>query len=174
MAMLVHLTPEKNIASIRRTGIKTTQGPSGYPDGVFAQAVTPNFYISHQWLRELKRNGQRTLCGVYFRMPDDEMVWIGHYNRQPVQVSAAEAVGIVLNTENVLGYQIYIPRKIAAKEIVRIAHLPQNMGWRYYPEAHGREPCGCPACLLKGEIKSHGIREKWERENREDETDVDE
>ncbi len=161
MAMLVHLTPEKNLASIRRTGLKTTTGPSGYPDGVFAQAVTPNFFVSHQWLRELKRGGQRTLCAVYFRVPDDEAVWIGHYNQAPVQVSAAEAVGIMLHATNTLGYQIYIPRKITAKEINRLVHLPQTVGWRYFPDAHGQPPCGCPICLRKGEIKSRSIREQW-------------
>ncbi|HNT74284.1 MAG TPA: hypothetical protein PKH77_04595 [Anaerolineae bacterium] len=162
MATFVHLTPEKNIKSIQRTGIKAANGQNGYPDGFFAQAVTPNFYISHQWLRELKRGGQRTLCGVYFRIPDDEMVWVGHYNQSLVQVSAAEAIGIILHHDSPLGYQVYIPRCVVAKEIIRVSHLPQNIGWRYYPEAHGQEPCGCPICLRRGEIKSRGIREEWE------------
>jgi phage-related protein len=46
------------------------------PRGVFAVPVTRNFYVSHQWLRELKRhNAGRTVAAIYFRVPDDEQVW---------------------------------------------------------------------------------------------------
>lgn len=164
MASFVHLTSEKNLPSVKRVGIKTTRGGEGYPGGVFAQAVTPNFYVTHQWLRELKRNGQNTLCAVYFKIPNDQLVWVGHYNRPHLNVTAAEAIGIVMNHESPLGYQIYIPRKIEAKEIYRTKHIPQNVGWRYYPESKGKKPCGCPVCIPKGEIKSKRIRVKWENE----------
>lgn len=164
MATFVHIAPAKSINSIKRAGIKTSKGGEGYPDGVFAQAVTPNFFISHQWLRELKRNGYRVFYGVYFSISDDETVWVGHYNQQPITTTASEAIGIVQNNDNSLGYQVYIPRKIEKKEILKIRYLPQNIGWRYYPEAHRKKPCGCPVCLRRGEIKSQRIREKWERE----------
>lgn len=165
MAIFVHLTPEKNSNRIRQVGIKTTKGGDGYPDGVYAQAVTQNFFVSHQWLRELKRSGQRTICGVYFRIPDSEMVWVGHYNQEHIQTTAAKASGIIHHHKSPLGYQIYIPRKIEKREIIRIRHLPQNIGWRYYPEAHGNKPCGCPVCIPRGEIKSRRIRKQWQAEN---------
>ena len=165
MATFVHLTSEKNISSIKRTGIKTTiKGENGYPNGFFSQAVTPNFYISHQWLRELKRKGQKTLCGIYFRIPDNENVWVGHYNKNHVLTTAANAIRIIQNNESFLGYQVYIPRKVEKKEIIKIKYLPQNIGWRYYPEAHGKKPCGCPICIPNGEIKSRKIRQQWELE----------
>ncbi|WP_280403709.1 hypothetical protein [Nocardia brasiliensis] len=53
MAMFVHLTPEKNVRRIRRAGIKV-QGA-----GVFCVPVLPSYVLSHQWLRELRRHGQR-------------------------------------------------------------------------------------------------------------------
>lgn len=164
MATFVHLTPLKNLKSIQRTGIRITTWRDGYPKGLFAQAVTPNFFISHQWLRELKRTGHRSICAVYFRIPDDEIVWIGHYNQIPVQVPAAEAVGILFNDTEALGYQVFIPRRVTANEVFRVSYLPQSIGWRYYPEAHGKAPCGCPVCLRKGEIKSRKIRRQFENE----------
>jgi hypothetical protein len=56
MAMFVHLAPESRIALIRRTGIRRLRRAGvAFPAGVFAVPVTRNFYVSHQWLRELKR-----------------------------------------------------------------------------------------------------------------------
>ena len=84
MALFVHLAAEKESVSIRRTGIKPRRLKQPLVDDydriVFAMPVTDNFYVSHQWLRELKRNGQRTIVGVYFRIPDDQPVMVGHYN----------------------------------------------------------------------------------------------
>ncbi len=82
MALFVHLAPEKETDSIRRGGIKPRRLKQPLADGydriVFAMPVTDNFYVSHQWLRELKRIGQRTIVGVYFRIPDEQKVMAGH------------------------------------------------------------------------------------------------
>jgi hypothetical protein len=81
MAMFVHLAPESRIALIRRNGIARLRGAVGAsPKGVFAVPVTRNFYASHQWLRELKRRNQGPVVGIYFRIPDDQSVWLGHAN----------------------------------------------------------------------------------------------
>lgn len=122
--------------------------------------VTDNFYVSHQWLRELKRRGQRTIMGVYFRILDDQPVLVGHYNQNHQLVTAVEAVGIIFNAEQPEGFEVIIPRKIAPDEIQKINPLPHIMGWRYYPEAKGRKPCGCPYCT-KGDIKSKRIRDAY-------------
>ena len=126
--------------------------------------VTPSFYVSHQWLRELMRWGQRTIEAVYFKIPDDEAVWVGHYNNESIRVTAAEASGMILKQDSAEGYEVFIPRKIAAKEIHRTKQLPQVLGWRYYPGAKGTKPCGCPACQPRGEIKSRRIRTAYEEE----------
>ena len=149
--MFVHLAPEKASKAIRRTGIKPSEKrtlPDGsrLPSGVFAMPVVPNFYISHQWLRELKASGSRTIIGVYFRIPDDEVVLIGHYNLNHREVTAAEAIRIIMHTEQAEGYEVIILRKIQPSEVHKIRHLPQVIGWRYYPGAHGNPPCGCQVC----------------------------
>ena len=166
MALFVHLAPEKESDSIRRSGIKPRRIRAGALEGyeriVFAMPVTIDFYISHQWLRELKRSGQRSIVGVYFRIPDEQNVMVGHYNQAHAEMTASEAVGLVFHAENAEGYEVVIPRKIDAKEIHEIKHLPQVLGWRYFPDSHGRKPCGCPVCLRRGEIKSKRIREAYE------------
>ena len=165
MATFVHLTPEKFLATIKRSGIHRARASRFLPAGVFAQAVTLNFYVSHQWLREFKRNGQRTMLGAYFRVPDDEPVYVGHYNQPPLHVSAAEAIGLIMHNDSPLGYHVLIPRRIEPKEIMRMRHLPQTLGWRYYPESHGKTLCACHVCVSLGEIKSSKKRQRLMRNN---------
>ena len=164
MTLLVHLTSETNSASIKRAGIRMPDRRANLR-GIFAFPVLPNFVVSHQWLRELKRRGKRTYCGVYFRVPDTERVLFGHYRSPLVELPAARAAGLILKDPNPLGYQVVVPRAIRGAEILRIRRLPQVLGWRYFPGAHGRKPCGCPACIARGEIKSRKIRERFNAEN---------
>lgn len=169
MSLFVHLTPEKYVADIERSGIKQGRSWSGGPKGVFAMPVVRNFYISHQWLRELKRGGQRTIVAVYFRIPDDEFVWIGHYGVQHWEMTAAEAEGVMMSADNREGYEVVIPRKITSKEIHRTRTLRQVVGWRYQPGAHKLSTCMCVVCNPKGAINS---RKKWRRwEDRQAESD---
>jgi hypothetical protein len=65
MPLLVHLASRKDVASIRRSGIR----PHRKFNAVFAMPVLQNFIVTHQWLRDLRRRGQRLYCGVYFRIP---------------------------------------------------------------------------------------------------------
>ncbi|MCA8986632.1 MAG: hypothetical protein KDA78_03270 [Planctomycetaceae bacterium] len=166
MALLVHLAAEKEIESIRRAGIKPRRLKQplneGYDRIVFAMPVTDNFHVSHQWLRELKRGGQRTIVGVYFRIPDDQIVMVGHYNQNHQLLTAVEAIGVIFNAEQPEGFEIIVPRKIQPSEIHKIISLPQVIGWRYYPDAKGNKPCGCPFCT-KGDINSKRIRVAYEK-----------
>ncbi len=125
--------------------------------------VLQNFIVTHQWLRELRRRGQRSYCGVYFRIPDHEIVLLGHYNSDHVEISAAAAVGIMMKADDPLGMQILVERRIDAKEIVKIRPLPHVIGWRYFPKAHGQKPCPCPVCVRRGQPFSRKLREAWER-----------
>ena len=159
MPLLVHLACDGDVAAIARGGIRPGKGRPG----IYAMPVMPNFVASHQWLRELKRNGGRSLSGVYFRIPDTEAVLFGHYGRTPVPVTAAQATGAILHAPDPLGMQIVVPRKVRPGEILRIRRLPQTLGWRYWPKAHGVKPCGCPACLGRGDIKSRKLRAEFER-----------
>jgi len=172
--VFVHLTSHRNLPSIRRGGIAP-----GKTAGVYALPVTRNFYVSHQWLRELRRLGGGTIFGVYFRIPDDEEVEVGHYNSRHVRMTAAEAGALLLAAEerdpaaarmrdresravrdgkrlpsSPEGYQVVIPRRIGRSEIIRVKALPQVVGWRYYPRANSTAPCAC-ICCSRGQ---YGIR----------------
>jgi len=159
MPMFVHLAPESRAALIRRNGIGRLRKPSGaHPGGVFAVPVTRNFYVSHQWLRELKRRGQGSIAGIYFRIGDGESVWVGHYGQAHQEVTAAVAAATFSGSENREGWDVIIPRRIAAKEIHRIRSLPQVVGWRFAPTAKGQPPfCTCKYCT-RGEYGAARLR----------------
>lgn len=169
MAQFVHLAGSHDVDSIRRAGIKVHRrwGPSqqGFHRAVYAMPVIDNFYVSHQWLRELKRRGQRTIMGIYFRIPDDLPVLVGHYNENHARMTADQAVGLMFHADQAEGWEVLIDRKIEPSEIFKIQTLPQVLGWRYYPGAKGRKPCGCSFCISRGEIKSKRIRDAYERDN---------
>ena len=93
MAMFVHLALESQSKQIQRVGISRLRKPFGEcPGGVFAVPVVRDFYVSHQWLRELKRRNAGPIVGIYFRIPDTDTVWVGHYNQNHREMSAAESV----------------------------------------------------------------------------------
>lgn len=117
--------------------------------------------------------------GVYFRLPGDEPVEVGHYNRGRVPMTAAEAAGLLFDAEtrdpararadderskavqrgralptSAEGYEVFIPRAIRPSEILRVNALPQVVGWRYRPGANGQPPCACICC----ERGQYGIR----------------
>ncbi|GLZ43641.1 HEAT repeat domain-containing protein [Actinokineospora sp. NBRC 105648] len=155
MALFVHLTSEKNVRSIVRTGIKAGKR------GVFCLPALMAYSVSHQWLRELRRNGARTFVAVDFRVPDSEVVTVGHYNATPREMTAAEAIGVVRRQEDALGYEIVVRRSIARGELHRVRHVKQVTGWRYAPGENGKRPCGCGACVPAGAIKSADIRARY-------------
>ena len=163
MAMFVHLAPEARIAKIKRNGIRhLRKATRAYPGGIFAVPVTPNFYISHQWLRELRRHGERNYMGVYFRIPDDEKVWLGHYGQVHQELSAAEAVAAFLTADDRQGWQVVITRAVEPKEIHRVRALRQVLGWRVSPIAKGTMPCGCDFCA-RGRYNASKIRRRYNK-----------
>ena len=147
---LVHLTAHANLARIRRHGIAMAAWRR--PRGVHAMPVSPSFYLSHQWLRELRRGRGGVIVGVYFRIADDERVEVGHYNSRHVAMTAAAAAGLIMAAgrdgtgRGAEGYQVVIPRRIAPSEITRVKALPQVVGWRYFPGSKGKRPCACLCC----------------------------
>ncbi|HEY6250367.1 MAG TPA: hypothetical protein VI685_10425 [Candidatus Angelobacter sp.] len=160
--MLVHLTAEKNVKRILRNGISRARKKPSSPYGIFAMPVTRNFYVSHQWLRELKRRGQGPIAAVYFRIPDDEDVWVGHYNRSHQKMRAASALALIAQQSSAEGYEVIVPRKVMHSQVHRVKRLPQVIGWRYYPDSHGKRPCGCPFCQ-RGNYGARKLREAFEK-----------
>jgi hypothetical protein len=161
MVMLVHLTLESSLAKICRSGINRLRKPrEDFPGGVYAVPVTRNFFVSHQWLRELRRSNAGPIAGVYFRVPDGESVWVGHYRQTYRWMTAAEAAEVFTTSSDPLGWECVIPRRIEPSEIHRCRRLPQVLGWRYTPDAHGKPPfCTCKFCT-RGEYGSRKLRDR--------------
>jgi len=156
--LLVHLTSADRAAAVRRGGIKPWHNRRLGVRGVYAMPVLPSYVLTYQWGRELRRFGVRTVVAVHFRVPDDEEVWVGHYGRPPVPRTAAEAAALIMDAADPRGYEVFVPRKITAKEIHRLRPVNPVTGWRYKPGAHGTPPCGCLACLPPGSYGAADIR----------------
>jgi hypothetical protein len=122
--------------------------------------VLPNFYVSHQWLRELRRRGRPPLIAVDFVVPDDEQVLVGHYSRAHEEMTAAQASSLLMRADDPLGYGVVLPRGVAPAEIAGTRGMPQVVGWRYWPEARGRRPCPCPVCQ-RGNIGASKVRARY-------------
>ncbi len=167
MVMLVHLAPAKLESKIRRGGIRPGEGLfGGYKsDAVYAFPVLPNYTITHQWTREVMKWRRQPLVGVYFRVPDDEVIEFGHFNggRKLLKVPASIAAGAVRRAADARGFEIILRRPIERKEITRIASVRGVVGWRHTPDAHLRKLCGCPACVGRGEPGGRKLRERYER-----------
>ena len=171
MPTFVHLAPEKDVKRITRYALKgvprhvrTKNGYELVAQAVYCMPIVPgNFHLTHQWMRELRRDGQRTRVGIYFTLPSDEPVWVGHYNQPHRLMGAGEAVKAILDLTDAEGWEVIVPRHVRAGEIRKMRHLPQGVGWRYVPKSHTTRPfCPCPYCLPPGSIKSRRLRERLE------------
>ena len=158
MTLFVHLTSAKHQRHIRLTDLKAGDSRRGGP-GLFALPVLPNYFASHQWMRELRKWGSSLLVGVYFRIPDDDLVLVGRYNMPHQQMTVDQVAALLLNRDAAksLGYEVIIPHSIAPEAIHRIRFLAKPLGWRHFPGAHGRRPCGCSWCS-RGEYNSRRFR----------------
>jgi hypothetical protein len=164
VSRLTHLTRADHRSRILDAGIRPTR-ISKTLAGVYAMPVLPNFYVSHQWLRELRRFHEGPLIAVDFVIPDEEDVLVGHYDRQLQTRTAAAAAAVIMRAEDPRGYQILVPRAIERKEIKRARAVTQVVGWRYWPDAHGHAPCGCPLCLQPGTYGAAKIRRREKEQN---------
>jgi hypothetical protein len=103
MPILTHFAPEKSVGSIRRSGIKVYPWAFEKPHGVFCMPILPNFMLTHQWLRELKGRGQRTIVAIDFRLRSEQMICFGHYGRSHAEISLGRVIGIFMRTSDALG-----------------------------------------------------------------------
>lgn len=147
MTQFVHPTDEKRIASVQRNGLKPLAVRSSELVGVYCTPVSRSGSRTHQWLRELKRRGIKTIVAVQFYLPSRERVLVGRYNQEHITVSASEALRVFEEHQSGLGLEVVVLRSITPKEIRRI-YLPNPVsGWRFHPDAKGRKPfCGCRYC----------------------------
>lgn len=156
MVMLVHVTAAKLETKIKRSGLRAEFG-------IYAFPVLPSHTLTHQWTREIMKWKRQPMIGVYFRIPDDEVVRFGRYGQVMRRLPAARAVGEIRAQLDPRGFQIVVDRKIGPAEIARITALRGVLGWRHMPNAHGRKPCGCPACVARGEPGGRALRLRYER-----------
>jgi hypothetical protein len=162
MAQFIHLFDERFAASIKRSGLRVARSKQRVKKGVFVQALTESFQITHQWMRELRRRQGISLLAARIRIADDELVLLGRYNEKHLRCTAAEAVGIARSHQDPIGLEIIILRPIKAREIESYYRPPKVVGWRYYPGARGRRPCGCPYCQ-RGEPYGRRIRDEYDQ-----------
>ncbi|MFC7478763.1 hypothetical protein ACFQX7_00045 [Luedemannella flava] len=128
--------------------------------------VLPSFALTYQWTRELRRWKPGVLVAAHLRIPDDEPVTVGRYGTEPRQVTAAEAAAIVRDLADPRGYEVFVPRAVTPAEVRRVRQIPQGVGWRYQPDAHGRRPCACPACVQPGTPGSGKLRRAYPYDKR--------
>lgn len=160
MARFVHLAPAARAARAVRSGLRASPGHHG-ERGVFCFPVLPSYTLTHQWLRELARwKGSRSLAAVDLLLPDDQSVTVGHYGGPVRHTTAAGAVGIVAALEDPRGWEVFLPRSVTTREVRRVRAVRQGTGWRYRPDAHGRPPCTCPGCRVRGGYGSRRLLER--------------
>jgi hypothetical protein len=165
-SMSLHLTCAKLQSRILRADIRPEVKRFRSP-GVFAMPLTPKYVVSHQWARELRKWGRGSILAVYFRVPDDEPVMVGHYSRLHAEMTAAQAVAAIMRLgAEALSSEVIIPCGIPPEAIIRTPLISSQIGWRHFPGAHGRRPCGCPACVARGQYKSRRLRKVLERDQR--------
>lgn len=165
MVMLVHLAPAKLEARIRRSGIRPGEGLfGGYKsDLIYAFPVLPSYSLTHQWTREIMKWRRQPLVGVYFRIRDNEEIEFTHFLTAGVRLPASVAVAAVRLLADPRGFEFILRRPIERREISRVAPVRGVVGWRHMPDAHMRKPCGCPACVSRGEPGGRKLRERYER-----------
>jgi hypothetical protein len=165
--MLVHLFDARQEKSVRRNGLLGFEAQVSHAksivsieSAVFAMPVLPNFFASHQWLRELKRRGMRSIMAAHFRIRADALVWFGRYNAEHALVSVGEATGIIMRDADPRGFEVIVPRSIEPPSIHAIRVVPQVVGWRYFPKSHEAPGplCLCAACNRTGDPKAAKFR----------------
>jgi len=153
MASFIHLADKRHEPLIVRNGIGKGKGR----EGVYAVPVLPQFELTHQWARELRRRGIRSFVCVQFRIPDDEVVSVGRFKIEKLTTTASEAVAAFMEHTDGMGLEVIVPRRILPSEIVRVYPAPRITGWRYSPEAKGKPPyCRCKFCH-RGEIRAQSL-----------------
>jgi hypothetical protein len=117
-------------------------------EGVFAMPVLPDFLVTHQWLRELRRWHRERLVAIYFSISSDEAVYAGRYGREKRHGVIGELLPAIVRQPE--GAEVVIPRRILRREIHKIASLRQDIGWVENPDTSDKYDCVCPACLPPG------------------------
>ncbi|HXT49464.1 MAG TPA: HEAT repeat domain-containing protein [Thermoanaerobaculia bacterium] len=152
----LHLASAAKERAIRRAGL--AGGRAVFPDesgaavvlrrAVYAMPVVPDFWTSHQWVRELRRQSGERVVAVHFRLADDELVHVGRFGQPHRLVAASAAARWVMDNPD--GAEVVVPRSIARREVVAVREAPQLVGWVQSPDEKDPFGCVCSACLPAG------------------------
>jgi hypothetical protein len=115
---------------------------------VFAMPLLPDFSVTYQWLRELRRWHGERMVAAHFLLSGDEHVFVGRYNAVHARLSLRDAVRRVI--EEPLGNEIVVTRSIRRREVLGIRTLTQRVGWTEVPEPGAKFDCLCMACVPRG------------------------
>lgn len=155
MPRLVHLAPESRRRAIERHGIRAEEahvwdGKKGVkvPRAVYAMPILPDFSVTYQWLRELRRFHRERMVAVHFVVPSDEEVMVGRYNKPHEKVPLRVAVRRVL--EEPAGNELILLRGIRKNELALVRELTQLVGWTETPEPGAAFDCLCASCVAPG------------------------
>jgi hypothetical protein len=155
VTQFVHLADSSKIGRITKAGISVSRTRIDGVKGFYCTPVCRDYYRTHQWLRELKRTGVKSIHAVQFQIDPDALVWVGQYNGEHIKVRAAEAARIFQEHTSGLGLEVVIPARLHKSSIKRVYMPSQVIGWRFSPESKGKKPfCGCKFCN-RGEINAY-------------------
>lgn len=163
MATFIHICAEEDRTLIQRNGIKVSKATWRKLNGVFLSPLTEDYTQSHQWMREVQRIRNVPKLAVRVRIPDEELVYVGKYNEEHIEVTAAQSIGLAREHTAPWGLEVILPRRIEPAEIVNVYRPPKVVGWRRHPNAKGTKPCGCPYCQ-RGEPASKKLRIAYEKD----------
>ncbi len=156
MPRLVHLARASNARTIERAGIRGGLASvleaggkeSTIERAVFAMPLVPDFSVTYQWVRELRRWHGERIVAVHFVLPSDEELLVGRYNAAHERLPLREAVRRVLAEP--LGSEIVVPRSVRRREVMGIRDVTQLVGWTEVPEPKSNFDCLCQACVPAG------------------------
>lgn len=156
MVRLVHLAPDSLKRRIERSGLRghpgrfdvTGVGETEEPEVIFAMPMLEDFSATHQWVREMRRWQRGRLIAVHFRVPDDEDVLVGRYGPRKDRLRVGEAVSTIRASP--WGKEVVVCRRVAAKDIVAIRDVRQDVGWVETPDSDHKYQCVCALCLRPG------------------------
>jgi hypothetical protein len=161
MVDVVHLSPQQYARRAGRVGVPGRSHGRAGGRGVYVMPVLSSYVATHQWVRELQRSQRGPLSAVDVRLPDDESVLVGHYATRPEELPAARAAALLRELPDPRGWEVFLPRSIAAREVRRVRAIGQGLGWRYVPDAHGQRPCTCDGCLPRGGYGTARLRRRF-------------
>src|SRR5689334_11713773 len=106
--------------------------------------LVPDFSVTYQWVRELRRWHGEKMVAVHFVLPSEEEVLVGRYATAHERLPLRDAVRRVLASP--AGNEIIVTRSVRRREIVGIRNVTQLVGWTATPEAGAKNDCVCQMC----------------------------